>query len=95
MDFLEHPAHTFVTTMLDAGADLRNVQIAACRADPAPPCATTEPARTSTTTRTTSSPPTWPRHLTGHVDQQRGSAGPDSCVEFLKGYLDLFVKDGV
>ena len=26
--------HTFVTTMLDAGVDLRDVQIAACHADP-------------------------------------------------------------
>jgi site-specific recombinase XerD len=52
--------HTFVTTMLDAGVDLRDVQIAARHADPAPPCATTGPARTSTGTLTTSSPPTWP-----------------------------------
>ena len=36
--------HTFVTTMLDAGVDLRDVQIAARHADPAPPCATTAPA---------------------------------------------------
>jgi site-specific recombinase XerD len=33
--------HTFVTTMLDAGVDLRDVQIAARHADPARPCATT------------------------------------------------------
>ncbi len=52
--------HTYVTTMLDAGVDLRDVQIAAHHADPAPPCATTEPATTSTATPTTSSPPTWP-----------------------------------
>jgi hypothetical protein len=26
--------HTYVTTMLDAGVNLRDVQIAACRADP-------------------------------------------------------------
>ena len=37
--------HTFVTTMLDAGVDLRDVQIAARHADPEPPCATTEHAR--------------------------------------------------
>ena len=57
--------HTFVTTMLDAGVDLRDVQIAAPTPTRAPPCATTEPARTSTDTPTTSSPPTWhpaPRH---------------------------------
>ena len=55
--------HTFVTTMLDAGVDLRHVQIAARHADPARPCATTEPERTSTDTPTTSSPPTWPPEL--------------------------------
>ncbi|MGN9920223.1 tyrosine-type recombinase/integrase [Micromonospora palomenae] len=50
--------HTFVTTMLGAGVSLRDVQIAARHA--APPCATTEPARTSTGTPTTSWPRTWP-----------------------------------
>ena len=52
--------HTYVTTMLDAGVDLRDVQIAARRADPR----TTmryDRARTSTDTPTTSWPPTWPR----------------------------------
>ncbi|WP_442931071.1 tyrosine-type recombinase/integrase [Micromonospora sp. NBC_00389] len=53
--------HTFVTTMLDAGVSLRDVQIAARHADPAPRCATTGPSRTSIGTRTTSSPPTWPQ----------------------------------
>ncbi len=51
--------HTYVTTMLDAGVDLRDVQIAARHADPR----TTmryDPARTSTATPTTSSPPSWP-----------------------------------
>ncbi len=55
--------HTFVTTMLDAGVDLRDVQIAARHANPRtrePRCATTEHARTSTATPTTSSPPIWP-----------------------------------
>jgi integrase/recombinase XerD len=52
--------HTYVTTMLDAGVDLREVQIAARHADPGPPCATTGPARISTATRTTSWAPTWP-----------------------------------
>jgi integrase/recombinase XerD len=52
----------FVTTMLDAGVDLRDVQIAARHADPpGPPCVMTEPARTSTATPTTFSPPTWHR----------------------------------
>jgi site-specific recombinase XerD len=54
--------HTFVTTMLDAGVSLRDVQIAA-RHTPTrrPPCATTEHARISTGTPTTSSPRSWPR----------------------------------
>lgn len=52
--------HAFVTTMLDAGVDLRDVQIAARHTDCAPRCITTALARTWTGTRTTSSPPTWP-----------------------------------
>ena len=51
--------HACVTTMLDAGVDLRDVQIASRHADPR----TTmryEHARTLTGTRTTSWPPTWP-----------------------------------
>jgi len=49
--------HTIVTTTLDAGVDLRDVQIAARHADPRTTSATTAPERTSTATRTTSSPP--------------------------------------
>jgi hypothetical protein len=52
--------HTFVTTMLDAGVDLRDVQIAARYPDPRTTIATTGPGRTSTATPTTSSPTTWP-----------------------------------
>ncbi|WP_418303086.1 tyrosine-type recombinase/integrase [Nocardioides dokdonensis] len=52
--------HTFVTTTLDGGEDLRDVQIAARHADQGPPCATTELARIWTDTLTTSSPPIWP-----------------------------------
>ena len=52
--------HTFVTTMLDAGVDLRDVQIAARHADPRTTTRQSGPARTSTGTQTTSSPPTWP-----------------------------------
>jgi integrase/recombinase XerD len=52
--------HTFVTTMLDAGVDLRDLQIAARHADPRTTCGR---ATTSTGTRTTSWPPTWrPAH---------------------------------
>jgi site-specific recombinase XerD len=52
--------HTFATTMLDAGVDLRDVQIAAATPTRAPRCGTTGPARTWTATRTTSWRPTWP-----------------------------------
>jgi site-specific recombinase XerD len=53
--------HTFVTTMLDAGVDLRDVQIAARHADPRTTMRYDPAARTSTATRTTSWPPTWPQ----------------------------------
>ncbi|MEV0296816.1 tyrosine-type recombinase/integrase [Nocardia sp. NPDC050710] len=52
--------HTFVTTMLDAGVGLRDVQIAALMPTRARPCATTGRERISTGTRTTFWPPTWP-----------------------------------
>ena len=55
--------HTFVATMLDAGVDLRDVQIAARHADPRTTSATTAPVRTSIGTPTTSLPPTWPPAL--------------------------------
>ena len=52
--------HTFVTTMLDAGVDLRTSRSPPVTPTRAPRCATTGPARTWTATRTTSSPPSWP-----------------------------------
>jgi hypothetical protein len=51
--------HTFVTTMLDSGVDLRDVQIAAGMPIRAPPCAMTVHARISTAL-TTSRRPSWP-----------------------------------
>jgi hypothetical protein len=51
--------HTYVTTMLDAGVSLRDVQIAARHADPRTTMRYDRPARTSTGTPTTSSPPAW------------------------------------
>src|SRR5215469_3194295 len=47
--------------MLDAGVDLRDIQIAARHADREPSCSMTERARISTGTRTTSWLPTWPQ----------------------------------
>ena len=52
--------HAFITAALDAGVPLRDVQEAASHADPAPPCATTEPESRSTATPPTSSPPSSP-----------------------------------
>jgi hypothetical protein len=51
---------TFVTTMLDAGVDLRDVQIAARHADPRTTMRYDNPQEPSTATRTASWPPTWP-----------------------------------
>ena len=52
--------HTFVTTMLDAGVSLRDVQIAARHADPRTTMRYDRARRISTGTPTTSSPPTSP-----------------------------------
>jgi site-specific recombinase XerD len=48
--------HTFVTTMLDAGVSLRDVQIAARHADPRTTMRYDRARKT-----TTSSPPSWPQ----------------------------------
>jgi integrase/recombinase XerD len=53
--------HTFVTTMLDAGVDLRDVQIAARHADPRTTMRYDRARKTSTATPNTSSPPIWPQ----------------------------------
>ncbi|WP_460702328.1 tyrosine-type recombinase/integrase [Luteococcus sediminum] len=52
--------HNFVTTMLDAGVDQRDVQIAARHWDPRTTMDTTAPGTTSAGTPTTLWPPTWP-----------------------------------
>jgi len=52
--------HAFITAALDAGVPLRDVQEAASHADPRTTMRQVAPARTSTGTRTTSWPPTWP-----------------------------------
>jgi integrase len=57
--------HTFVTTMLDAGVSLRDVQIAARHADPRTTMRYDRARRNSTGTPTTSSPPTWPPERNG------------------------------
>ncbi len=54
--------HAAITNALDAGVPLRDAQILARHADPAPPSTTTEPAATSTGTASTSSPVTSPEY---------------------------------
>ena len=51
--------HTYVTTMLDAGADLRGVQIAARHADPRTTMRYDRARSNLDATPTTSWPPTW------------------------------------
>jgi hypothetical protein len=53
--------HTFVTTMLDAGVSLRDVQIAARHADPRTTMRYDRARKNLDRHPTTSSPPTWPR----------------------------------
>ena len=53
--------HTFVTTMLDAGVSLRDVQVAARHADPRTTMRYDRARKNSTGTPITSSPRTWPR----------------------------------
>jgi len=75
--------HTFVTTGLDAGVDLRDVQISARHADPRTTMRQNGSARILTATRTTSWPPTWPPApdracVSRGVDPGRHSALPTS-----------------
>jgi len=68
--------HTFVTTMLDADVDLRDVQIAARHADPRTTMRYDRARQNLDRHPTTSSPPTWPPPLTCRSsDVRRGSAG--------------------
>src|SRR5262249_43710954 len=79
--------HTFVTTMLDAGVDLRDVQIAARQRRSAHHDAQVGPARISTATRTTSSPPTWPpapERAVGPTAQAHGSHGIAESLALLE-----------
>ena len=52
--------HTFVTTMLDAGVSLRDVQTAARHADPKTTTRYDRARKNLDRHPTTSSPPTWP-----------------------------------
>jgi integrase len=52
--------HAAISNALDAGVPLRDAQILARHADPAPPSTTTAPAATTTATASTFSPPTSP-----------------------------------
>ncbi|MFD9740560.1 site-specific integrase [Umezawaea sp. NPDC059074] len=70
--------HNYVTTVLDAGVDLRDVQIAARHADPRTTMRYDRARKTSTATPTTSSPPTWPQPPDpphGHADERVSADG--------------------
>ncbi|MFG3303525.1 tyrosine-type recombinase/integrase [Micromonospora chersina] len=60
--------HTFVTTMLDAGVSLRDMQIAARHADPRTTMRYDRARKNLDATPTTSSPRTWPP---GHSQRSR------------------------
>jgi integrase len=69
--------HTFVTTMLDAGVDLRDVQIAARHADPRATMRYDRARKNLDRHPTTSWPPTWPPEpdpAAGSHSQARGVA---------------------
>ena len=75
--------HTFVTTMLDAGVDLRDVQIAARHADPRTTMRYDRARKNLDRHPTTSSPPTWPpapdsarRHRMGRPTKCDGAQRP-------------------
>ena len=75
--FHEYPhmlRHTFVTTMLDAGVDLRDVQIAARHADPRTTMRYDRARQNLDSTPTTSSPPSWPQ---AHNPEMPMSGRPD------------------
>jgi integrase/recombinase XerD len=65
------PRHTFVTTMLDAGVDLRDVQIAARHADPRTTMRYDRARKNLDRHPTTSSPPTWHRGPDRRAGQPR------------------------
>jgi integrase/recombinase XerD len=74
--------YTFVTTMLDAGVDLRDVQIAARHADPRTTMRSAResgPAPTWTATRTTSWPPTCPQQPDQSASPRLGP-GETPCI---------------
>ena len=75
--------HTFVTTMLDAGVDLRDVQIAARHADPRTTMRYDRLARTWTDTPTTSSPRTWPQEPDDRICRRAGESRSMSALQSL------------
>jgi integrase/recombinase XerD len=79
-----HQRQTFVTTMLDAGVDLRDVQIAARHADPRTTLRYDRARKNLDRTPTTSSPPTCPQGPERSTDEQTsahpGYAGDPSKI---------------
>ena len=72
--------HTYVTTMLDAGVDLRDVHIAARHADPRTTMRYDRARKNLDRHPTISSPPTWPSPPKQHQQQQRHSHMPTSIA---------------
>jgi integrase len=75
--------HTFVTTMLDAGVDLRDVQIAARHADPRTTMRYDRARNNLDRHPTTSSPPTWPPAPNSRTC--RDSCMSTACVHSSRG----------
>jgi hypothetical protein len=73
--------HTFVTTMLDAGVSLRDVQIAARHADPKTTMRYDRARRNLDRHPITSSPPIWPPE---HSHPSFRLTGDGRCRETVK-----------
>lgn len=83
--------HTFVTTMLDAGVDLRDVQIAARHADPRTTMRYDRARNNLDRHPTTSSPPTWPPapkpRRPAAPRPARPERNPERCLRADGGWL--------
>ena len=80
--------HTFVTTMLDAGVDLRDVQIAARHADPRTTMRYDRARKNLDRTPTASSPPAWRRGrspLPGTGLAALTRPGPGALLDWVHG----------
>jgi integrase/recombinase XerD len=91
--------HTYITTMLDAGADLRDVQIAARHADPRTTMRYDRARQNLDRHRTTSWPPTWrPAPDPACVSRDSAAGAPEFAeLRALRTRIlcaGLYVSDG-